>query len=277
MKRSPLLVGCLTALGALLNSPAPALANWCHLSWDIPCCPDPCGGGFAVVTLTICNTKQTTFDYQFDMSGPAGVMFMPPTGIVGLAPGECINLPITVKCPPGLGNFIFSATITKFGPPPVETFTCDGSIRTTGGIKAGSGNPTVSVNPVLPTRVSIMVQAPQEFRPAFFDIFYVAGGPLQVNPPMQRLQPPPGTGAWAVDSFFDVFYDIDLTDRGLGSAEMGDVIIMGDIDGDGTPEPIGSVGVMLESAGCAADLNGDGIVDTADLGLVLSFFGQMCF
>jgi len=286
MKVSRFIACCAFALGAGLNTPAPASAqggtqgNFCHLQWDIPCCPDPCGGGFATVMLTICNYKAAGAEFEFHMNGPAGVMFMPQVGFVGVASGDCIDIPITVKCPPGLGGFVFSATVIKVGTP--ETSFCEGSIRDTGGIKGIPLPPVVDAPAGVPVRVPVMVQLPATFRPAFFDIFYRASmqpSPFQVNPPMTRLSLnglPPGEPV-LVDSFFDIFYEIDFARGGPIGPEVGDILIEADLDGDGLTEPIGSLTVRGVPRACLGDMNGDGIVDTGDLGILISLFGQSCF
>lgn len=271
------LFGCAAlAIAGALGAATPAQANFCHLSWDVPCMPGPCGAGTAVVTLTICNTKQQVFDYQWTMKGPAGVIFMPPAGIVGLAPGECIDIPITVTCPPGLTSFIFSANITKFGPPPNEMFSCQGSIISTGPVKVTPVDPVIDVPADLARRIVVIVAPqPSPTMPAFFDIFVEVMGPFMVQPPMRRIMIP--TGGMAIDSFFDVFVDLSPTDRGA-PPPMGDAIFMVDSNGDGAPDMIvGSAGLRAQATACATDLNGDGVTDTADLGLLLDNFGQMCF
>ena len=61
-----------------------------------------------------------------------------------------------------------------------------------------------------------------------------------------------------------------------GVADVRSVILLGDINGDGIVDTA-DLGILIGAFGTSnpdADLNGDGIVDTADLGLLLSQYGN---
>ncbi|MCB9838406.1 MAG: hypothetical protein H6813_03625 [Phycisphaeraceae bacterium] len=106
-------------------------------------------------------------------------------------------------------------------------------------------------------------------------------GPFVVNPPTLPIpQIEPG-GSFVVDSFFDITYVIDFPGAD-GPTVMGDILVEFDADGNGSisqDEVVGSLTVRGEltlPGPCPADLNGDGVVDTADLGILLGEFGTMC-
>ncbi|MCB9838434.1 MAG: hypothetical protein H6813_03770 [Phycisphaeraceae bacterium] len=278
------------ALGAAsLAGPAGMGTNTCHLTWDKQCCPVPgCATSIAPGVLTICNGKDVGAEYNWtltDISG-MGLSFMPSSGFTGLNPGECIDLPFTVICPPNfpLGSVAdYEARVTKVSTG--ETISCFGNVRNMSDFKI---DPPVPVVPVA-VPADISVPAPRtEVRLSVSNIgssgkdgvslYVVPMGQFAVDPPVLPL-PPIAAGASISDCRYEVFFDISLLRGAPPQQTMGDVLYMLDTTGDGVADTvIGSQTVrgVPQAAPCPGDLNGDGVVDTADLGILLGAFGTLC-
>ncbi|MCB9838435.1 MAG: hypothetical protein H6813_03775 [Phycisphaeraceae bacterium] len=271
--------------------------NYCHLTWDKQCCPVPgCDVGIAPGILTICNEKPDAAEFMWqlvDVSG-MGLQFMPASGIA--APGNtptgvvepCIDIPFTVICPPNFplgGVADYQAIVTKISTG--ETFTCFGNVRNVSDWKIDTtGDPVIDVpmprpgDVATPVRANLTVSNIGSSGKDGVTIFAVPMGGFDVMPSQLFIPPtPPGT-QFAVDSFFDICYG--QNSRGVipGQSMMGDVLLEIDTTGDGLPDTvIGSLTVRAlppSSAPCPGDLNGDGVVDTADLGILLGAFGTLC-
>lgn len=281
-------------LASAVNASAVAQSgeNYCHLTWDKQCCPVPgCDVSIAPGVLTICNEKpeQAEFTWELiDVSG-LGLQFMPQNGVAeprnsptGMAE-PCIDIPFTVICPPNfpLGSVAdYQAIVTKVSTG--ETFTCFGNVRNVSEWKVEPiGDPVVDVpvGPVAtPVRAQLVVSNIGSSGKDGVRISATPMGSFDVQPAQIQIPPiAPGT-SYAVDSFFDITYRID---RGMPPAPglMGDILFKIDTDGDGIDETvIGSMTVRgVPTVGpCVGDINGDGVIDTADLGLLVGVFGTAC-
>lgn len=95
---------------------------------------------------------------------------------------------------------------------------------------------------------------------------------------------------WRADSFFDLVYSIEFQGcpgsvlDGMSGTTVGVVRITtdlcpADVNNDGVIDTA-DLGILIANfgnPGPLGDINGDGIVDTADLGILISQFGQVCF
>ncbi len=287
-----------TCASAVLAAAAPAGMpgggqgdNFCHLTWDKQCCPVPgCNVSVAPGILTICNNKQGGAEFTWeliDVSG-MGLQFMPASGFTGLNPGECIDLPFTVICPPNfpLGSVAdYQARVTKVGT--METFSCFGNVRNMSDLKIDPPVPVVEVGipadlstPGDRTEVRMSVSNIGSSGKDGVSLHIVANPPFAVDPPVLEL-PFIAQNSSISDCRFDVFFDIDISLlRGPNPVQqVGDVLYMLDNDGDGNPETvIGSQTVRAVPAAtpCVGDINGDGVIDTADLGVLIGVFGTTC-
>ena len=116
----------------------------------------------------------------------------------------------------------------------------------------------------------------------------VANG-LPPSPGRTVMDDMPGN-TWQVDSFFDVTYTIEFVGcpgsilEGMSGTTTGVVRFStdscpADLNNDGVVDTA-DLGILLSefgTPGVLADLNGDGVVDTADLGILLASFGLNCF
>jgi hypothetical protein len=240
--------------------------------------------------LTICNEKDTGAEFNWvlnDISG-MGLTFMPASGFTGLNPGECIDLPFTVICPDPfpLGSVAdYEVVITKVGTN--EVFGCFGNVRNSSEFKIDPpGDPVIDVaipaSPLLPPQRSEVRMSVSNLGSSGKDgvrLHIVPMGGFAVAPSFLDL-PPIAEGASISDCRFDVFFDIILRGGPPQTQVMGDILYMLDTDNDGVGDlVIGSQTVRGVPAGapCVGDLNGDGVIDTADLGILLGVFGTSCF
>ncbi|MFO0829616.1 MAG: LamG-like jellyroll fold domain-containing protein [Phycisphaerales bacterium] len=253
----------------------------CHASWDRQVCMN--FTPTAPADITICNDGGTPQNYTWFVSPSgacaiSGVTYSPSTGTVTVPPGGCVTIPITanVSGASGLGPACFNVTfinnstgqvctamgmmfvdicgIIVFPDPPIaavpwETATSVNFTVSSAGfggdlpylIKAlpsdmESGNEVVSLNGLPPgTRYigNLSVQ-PGQTVPLTFEAAFIA----------------PDSFRW-----YDVILEIDP-------------------DGDGIYQPISSIGIhQVEAPSCTGDLNGDGVVNAQDLGILLGAWG----
>ena len=252
----------------------------CHLSWDVPCCLLPDGTGLAKAVLTICNCdnefdKQYFFDMVSDSPGLLG--FAPDQGVVLVPAGQCVDIPIDVLCSPNIpvgGGALFHANITNLTMG--GFFRCDGSVRQTGDTKV------ITPDPVVPGPVDVPVDLPFQLRlPGGFgepvELFFEAmpAGQVELGMTQMTVAPPNTEGPVIVGLLLPAIQKV----RAAGTRAPGDVIgftdvvISWDQNGDGVPEPGASIAVKGVQGPCIGDLNGDGLVNGADLGLLLGAWG----
>lgn len=287
-------------LASAVNASAVAQSgeNYCHLTWDKQCCPVPgCDVSIAPGVLTICNEKPNPAEFTWeliDVSG-MGLQFMPQNGIARPgnsptgAPETCIDIPFTVICPPNfpLGAVAdYQAIVTKVGTN--ETFTCFGNVRNVSEWKVDPiGDPVIDV-PVLadptaaadPVRVQLHVSNLGSSGKDGVRISATPMGDFDVLPAQIVIPPIAPGSSYSVDSFFDIVYRVDGS-RGMPPAPglMGDILFKIDTDNDGVDDTvIGSMTVrgVPQAAPCPGDINGDGVIDTADLGILIGVFGTLC-
>jgi len=286
------------AVSALISTGVPPGTgeNYCHLTWDKQCCPIPgCDVSIAPGVLTICNEKPEPAEFFWeliDISG-LGLQFMPQSGIAapgmdptGISTGPCIDIPFTVICPPNfpLGTAAdYQAIVTKVGTN--ETFTCFGNVRNASELKLDpAGDPVIDVPIPLAGAQATAVRGQlvvsnlgSSGKDDGSRLYIVPMGPFAVAQATLDIPPIPPGSSWAVDSFFDVSFS--GARRGAGVDLMGDILFMIDTDGDNVGDTvIGSQTVrgVPTAAPCVGDLNGDGVIDTADLGILLGVFGAPC-
>jgi hypothetical protein len=125
-----------------------------------------------------------------------------------------------------------------------------------------------SVNPTMGTAASLLAGAHIETEPDGTDVFsyYQAGSPNLLAGPGFSGPIGPGTYTFLMQqtSPINTTYSLDF----IVEADAG---IEGDLNGDGNVDGA-DLGLLLgawDSSDAAADLNGDGIVDGADLGILL--------
>jgi len=289
--------GAVTA-AATAGTPGGTGENYCHLTWDKQCCPVPgCDVSIAPGILTICNEKPNSdpndvYIWELIDTSGMGLQFMPQSGearpggnAAGIGgDGPCIDVPFTVICPPQFptGSVAdYQAIVTKASTG--EQFTCFGNVVNHSDWKLDTtGDPVIDVPVItdataepIPARAHLVVSNIGSSGKDGVSIDLQPMGPFQVNPPRLQIPPIPPGSSWAVDSFFDIAYDLGR--RGLNEDNMGDILFLIDTDGDNVGDTvIGSLTVRGVPAPCPTDINGDGVVDTADLGLLIGAFGMMC-
>jgi hypothetical protein len=265
----------LTLALAALALPVVASADECHLSWDIPCCEVPgTDVGQAVVTLTICNCTDEAAEYAWTFPDQPPLSFMPATGGVGLAPGECIDVPITVTCPGGVPGEAAVFTVVVENLNTGNVFKCQGAIRDTGDIKP---TPTPAVVPV------------EEDEPIVGTVVVTNTGDSPVTwSPVAEIMP--DDGLFRVDPIEPVSIAagdtetivlvVGRTKNARGDIAIPqlfyDVVIKWDQDGDGDLEAGSSFALYNDpNAGvsCPGDLDGDGVVGASDLAGLISSWG----
>ncbi|MEC9372693.1 MAG: hypothetical protein VYC34_02580 [Planctomycetota bacterium] len=255
-----------------------ASADFARLPWDVPCCfICDCPFGIASVNLTICNCTDVPATYTWNLKdapgGPMGLLqFNPPQGTVMLPPGECTNIPITICCSPNLQiGFPAVYQVNVVNQTTGNTFSALGSVVFTGQTKLEACDPTVPVEPGVPA-LGGFVATNMSGQPAdIFVQFEAMGGlPVEISPREVQLTLPPKGDAITIPLQFLV----EGTRRGDGQPQFIDVLASWDQNGDGVPEVGSSIGLRIVAGDpCPADLNGDGLVNAADLGGLLGAWG----
>jgi len=261
---------------ALFSFTGTARADECHLSWDIPCCAVPgTDMGTAVVTLTICNCSNEITDYTWDFPPQPPLLFSPPAGMVTLGPGECVDIPITVTCPADFvtpGNGVTFTVLIANGTT-VTSFKCVGSIRNSGDVKATPTPPVITVSTTGPIYVGVLVTNTSD-TPILWD------PTVEVMPQTGEIVAAPFEPVMlAPRSSMHKTFRVNRFElaRGFPADSFFDVVIKWDQDGDGVQEAGSSAAIHTVRADpCAADLNGDGVINGGDLAILLASWGP-CF
>ncbi len=264
--------GFMKTLGAMIAASlcltGTVRADECHLSWDVPCCRVPGSDlGMADVVLTICNCTNTRSDYEwFFPNDPFNAM--PFQGTTTLDPGECVEIPITIFCPPGQPGeaTVFTIVITNLTTGTVTK--CQGSFVYTGEVKAEPADPV------------IVVETP---RPVDFAVTATNTSNKPVSwAPQTRVVP---ADIWQVEPIEPIVLGpgetqtLNLTARRVADHEpfvFYDIILLWDQDGDGDNEAGSSVALRIDRGACIADLDGNGRVNSGDLAILLAAWGP-CF
>ncbi|MBL9147552.1 MAG: hypothetical protein JNM94_02555 [Phycisphaerae bacterium] len=255
----------------------------CHASWDRLVCTNVDMAWAA--DITICNDSSAAKSYLWGVtpSGAcpiSGLTYAPNGGVVTVGPGACLTIPISINASgaSGLGQACFDVTVTNLANG--QTCSSMGSVLVDDCVViAAPCDPVVTLpglqpgvfgfdlsNLALPPTFAVRIDiAPSDMSSAN-EIVSLNGLPPGVRY-IEPLSLAPGATTLltaqaqflAPDSF--TFYD---------------AVLSIDIDGDGDFEAISSIG-LVQGPGpgpCLADLNGDGIVDGADLAIVLGSWGD---
>jgi hypothetical protein len=235
------------------------------------------GGVSATATASIYFVNEGLTDevYVFSLVDPDGVIaFEPPSGFVEVAAGEMVVAQVTMLAPaagtPGTG-LPYRANIieTTTG----ASATVIGEVRNTDAI-------------YFSTDSGKQIPSPDDGGDADSD-----GG--TTNKTEGQLPPVMLGGRFENDPFRTLIYTETITlaprevralvipvDPGLitlrtGPTGFADLVIEWDQNGDGFPDPGGSITLCAPVPGgaCPTDLNGDGTVDGADLGQMLGAWG----
>ena len=243
------------------------------------------------MTLTICNNSTVPKNYGWTIGSVTGPgcpnavlpMFITPNmGSVTVPPGGCVNIPIVVNCEGTLGQgstTCLEAIVTDLGTN--QAYTASGQIKSTI-INPGSPLPQWCLQVADPTG-PIRIPFGETFNVGFTvanvgeangALFYEVqgGGVLRINGNdpgngfLNYATVAPGNTA---TRRFDVAFDE------YRPGQLFDVVIFADLDSDGTREPVASIAFQtFDPTGCVGDATGDGLVDFADLNLLLSCFGN---
>ncbi|MCA9286356.1 MAG: hypothetical protein KDA22_14115 [Phycisphaerales bacterium] len=272
----------------------------CGSTWEAPCGP----GGIATAAVTICNFAGVGQNYTWTMTPITGVpntlcnitpgTITPNSGSMFVPAGQCVTTTVSVQCPTGAapgshGCFELCVTNVQTG----KVFCCSGSIYIK---KKWFIDPIEIFTPIpdpLGGVVGFHVTNEDDASGMLdFEVIAVPTDPMDENlaAPNIRLNGlPPGEPVigtlsvmpgHSVDSFFDVFFDIGPNDSdgepAVGNPDafrLYDVLFKWDSDGNGVPEAVSSVGIQQKLPKCLGDYNADGVVNGADLGILLGGWG----
>ncbi len=269
------LAACVAVLTACLATQS-SRADHCELLWDLPCCIVPGTNiGVSNNVLTICNCFQDVATYDFFLKGgPAGTTFSPPGGVVTLAPGECIEIPIMVTCDPSAtgpmgGGFVFQANVTNIATG--AQFSCQGSVRGVENWKVTPVDPVVAVPVGTTVRTQLVVSniGSSGKDGVSIDVMTMGGGTATARWQNPIVMPTGGQCALPLD----IRFDGPPSARGATFDVFFDVIVSYDDDGDGVPEQNSSLKARVVGGPCIGDLDGDGVVGSADLAELIGRWG----
>lgn len=256
----------------------------CHASWDrLFCDPSlPSIGDF-----TICNFSGAAYNYTYTLTPKtylagcaAAIALSPSAGVVSVGPNSCVTIPVS------------ATLIGPANPGDLGCFTVTIVNTTTGQACSAMGQTPVGNGELWITPCDPVVQFPLGMQKLVgFDITNI-GSPLPVVEfkidvfPSDMMSTekvvslnglPPGTryiGNLFVPPGQTKQATVEARFTQPDSFQFHDVILSVDIDGDGAPEQVSSIGIInVGVPSCPADLNGDGVVDGADLGIMLGAWG----
>jgi hypothetical protein len=269
--------------------PSPPAPTEVHLTNIVNCCP---GAQSVTMSLTINNNSTALKNYSFSIASVTGAgcpntinpsFISPNAGTVGLLPGGSVSIPITVLCEGTLGQSAIScldATVTDQSTG--LAYVARGQIRTV--IPTGNpfdvpswciiiNGPNWGVTPVGFGSVGTGSVTVSNLSKVVGALSYevVGGGPLQINGGL------PGSGIFNYvtaepGQSVDVAFEVSFAEHAPG--QVFDVIFFADLLGDGQRTPVASLAYRsFDPANCPGDINGDGVINFADLNAVLTCFG----
>lgn len=247
-----------------------ASADMCHLEWDVPCCPIPGSDlSSATVMLTICNCTDQGAEYRFDLkSDDQSLSFEPATGFVGLAPGECIDIPITVYCDANSSDFsgLFAANVVNLNTENV--FECQGAVRPVSTAKVDPPDPVIDVSPgdviTVPILVSNLMEGP--------NVVEIEASSMSGEVEILKQPNPVEFQLPAVQSV-NFVARVGARRGIITEFEFYDILLSYDANGDGQAQVNSSVTLRVGLEPCDGDLDGDGQVGSGDLAALLGSWG----
>ena len=244
------------------------------------------------MTLTICNNSTVPRNYGWTIGSVTGPgcpntvlpMFITPNmGSVTVPPGGCVTIPIVVDCEGTLGSgstTCLQAIVTDLGSS--QTFTASGQIKSTI-INPGSPVPQWCIRRSDPIESPIRIPFGETANVGFVAtnvssvdgaLFYEVhgGGVLRINgndPGNGFLNYATAPAGASTSRRFNVAFDE------YRPGMLFDVVIFADLNSTGEREPVLSIAFQtFDPTGCVGDATGDGLVNFADLNLLLSCYGQ---
>jgi len=220
------------------------------------------GATTATTAVTICNYDPFPMTFNWSLAGlPAGLgcdvagptTFSPPAGTVTLAPGACVNIPITITRPAGLATTktaCYQLTITNNRG---RCYDCFGKVRGDSCVWYAGGNPGVTAVP--PSGGGSLGA------PISYIVYNPCATPISLN---YTLDPRPREGdGSATDIKLNGLppgepvigtLDVAANDSGLVTVNVDlpsyapfnsyEIVLEADTDGDGVAEDVASEGVM---------------------------------
>lgn len=233
----------------------------CALPWDAPFC---LLDSSITVDAQICNWKSTPQTYTYTFAGiGSGVgcivdgptVFSPPSGTVTVPPGECATVSVTIDRPSGLVAVwqvaCYEMTITNTAT--LETYCCRGSVQDRRDIC---------------TMSSFQWAAADVLQQVDLGPFTLVGGPpgpatvpyrvlvlddaMELDGEFVSLNGlPPGTPVTGMLDLTTGMDSIDLSGKFVAPTALRfhTVVIETDSDGDGSSDPLTSVGVLNRPGG----------------------------
>lgn len=260
----------------------------CHASWDRLVCANQ-----DIITFgdaTICNDSTVPRTYSWFVTPSAlcpvsEATFTPSSGSVTVGPKDCATVKFALNVPPGspFGKSCFN--VTFINEETGKACTAMGTfIVSDCQIYTEPDNDITLLQGLVPTVVGFDVTALSPVQPASFDIvinfmdlgcFLDIGDFIFING-FPASEPVEGV----VDLEVGVPKSLDFTLEWIGPDAFPwlDLQLSLDVNGDGKPETVSSIGLRRTKSApnpCPADLNGDGVVDGADLGALLGDWGSV--
>ncbi|HMN97290.1 MAG TPA: hypothetical protein PKC43_12725 [Phycisphaerales bacterium] len=274
---SPSEVAALHAAG-----PAGKCKQSCHASWDRQLCAN--FGLSTNVDATIVNhsTVARTFTWSIAPSGAcplAGVTYAPSSGAVFVPPGGSATIVSSASIPSvvNLGQGCFDVTFTDVGSG--TTCTASGSfIAEICGFIVLPGPAIVEVGPDQSATGTFRIIAGPQGADVPFSIVAMPSDMISTDTPVSINGLPPGDPV--IDSvtlqpnqMAEIVISIAFPVCGA-IFDFNDVILFASPTPGALPIGLASFGVrMAASTPCPGDLNDDGVVDGADLGILLGDWG----
>jgi len=247
--------------------------------------------------LTICNPAQIVRNFAWSVISLPGPgcdnildiqWIMPSSGVVSVLPGGCATIEITILCKGTLHGSdtsvsCLTAAVTNLGTG--VTVEATGNVTSVFGGPGSGGGSIWCAQPIkgMPDPLPVLLAEPTSGgftvrnlgqQAGAFSYTVIAGGVVSLNGAA------PGT---PVSGYLDVgpngSDDILLSISFVDAApfQIFDVVLFSDLDGDGVAEPVASFGVFTGAGNgapdCPCDLTGDGVINGADLGVLLQQWG----